>query len=151
MDAKQIDVNFDIENYVFLDLREYLSKKSKFITDATKQVCSRPPKQLAVFPTIVFRETNNIDDTRYRSLDRSQLVNQITDTIEIYTQDMVLNGVRYASKTIMSELKYLVFDFFEQIGAVRISAGLAETSDYQVDRYVITERYYQNNWNKKIG
>ena len=141
----------DIESYIFLKLRDYLANNSKFITNPTKQVFTKAPKQLADFPTIVFKETNNIDDNRYKSLNRTELVNQITDTIEIYTKDIVLDGVRYASKTIMSELKYLIFDFFEYIGADRLDCTPAEYNDYQVDRLVIIERYYQNNWNEKIG
>lgn len=150
MDTVLIDVNFDIENFMYVKLREYLSKNSKFITNPTKQIFSKAPRQLADFPTVVFKESNNADEVRYRSLDRSQQVNQITDTIEIYTQDITLDGTRYASKTVMSELKYLVFDFFEYYGATRLSCGSAEYSDHQVDRLVIVERYLQNNWNRKI-
>lgn len=145
-----IDTNFDIENYIFLDLREYLSKKSKFITNPITQVVSKTPKQLAIFPTVLFSETDNNDDTRYRSLNRVEKAYQITDTIEIYTQDMTIDGVRYSSKTIMSELKYLVFDFFEYYGATRLSCNKGESSDYQVDRLVIVERYIQNSWNRGI-
>ena len=145
-----IDTDFDIEHYVYINLRNHLANNSKFITDPTQQIFSKSPHQIAKFPTIVFKETGNVDDTRYKSLDRSQLVNQITNTIEIYTQDMTVNGVRYASKTVMSELKYLIFDFFEYLGATRLSCEPAEYSDHQVDRLVIVERYLQNNWNRGI-
>lgn len=150
METISIDTKFDIENLIYRKLREYLTEKSRFITNPTKQIFSKAPKQLADFPTIVFKETNNADEVRYRSLDRLQQVNQITDTIEIYTQDITIDGVRYASKTVMSELKYLVFDFFEMLGATRIDCSPAEYSDHQVDRLVIVERYLQNNWNRKI-
>lgn len=150
MDNIIVDVNFDIENYMYWSLRKYLSEKSKFITNPSKQIFPKTPMQLADFPTIIIKETNNADEVRYRTLDRTQQVNQITDTIEIYTQDITLNGVRYASKTVMNELKYLVFDFFEYYGATRISCSPAEYSNRQVDRLVIVERYLQNNWNRKI-
>jgi hypothetical protein len=141
-----INTNYDIEQVLFNKFKDFMVKNSKF----NPQVFPKAPKTLADFPTIVFKESSNIEDTRYKSLDRTQFVNQITDTIEIYTKDMVINGVRYASKTVMSELKYLVFDFFESIGATRVSCEPVEYSNYQVDRVVIIERYRQNNWNKMI-
>ena len=61
----------------------------------------------------VYCQTYNFADYVVDALEG--FVNQITDTIEIYTKDMVINGVRYASKTVMSELKYLVFDFFSPL------------------------------------
>ena len=150
METIKIDTKFDIESFVFLKLKKYLSEKSKFIVNADEQVFPKSPKQLAKFPCVVFKETGNVDKIQYRSLDRREQVNQITDTIEIYTQDMTIDGVRYASKYILSELKYLVFDFFEILGATRIDSTPAEYSERQVDRYVIVERYLQNNWNRKI-
>lgn len=143
---KEINTNFDIENFMFIHFKDYLTEKSKFFP----KIYSRPPKNLADFPTVLFRETDNSDDTRYRSLNRMEQAYQITDTIEIYTQDMIIDGVRYSSKTIMSELKYLVFDFFEYYGATRLSCNIAEYSDYQVDRLVIVERFIQNSWNRGI-
>ena len=143
-----INTNYDIEQVLYNKFKEYMVKNSKFIT--ADKIFTKAPKTLADFPTIVFKEGSNTEDTRYKSLDRTQFVNQITDTIEIYTKDIVLDGVRYASKTVMSELKYLVFDFFESIGATRVSCEPVEYNSYQVDRLVIIERYRQNNWNKMI-
>lgn len=148
MSTITINPNYDIEQVLFVKFKEYMAQNSKFIT--TDKIFSKAPKSLTDFPTIVFKESTNTDDTRYKTLDRTQFVNQITDTIEIYTKDMVIDGTRYASKTVMSELKYLVFDFFENIGATRITCEPAEYSDYQVDRLIIIERYRQNNWNKMI-
>lgn len=143
-----INTNFDIENIMFLRLKEYLQTKSRF----QPSVFTKAPQQLAdnLFPIIVFKETSNVDAIQYRSLDRTQIVNQITDTIEIYTKEKVVNGSKYASKTVMSELKYLVFDFFEKYGATRVACDIVEYNNYEVDRLVIVERYLQNNWNRKI-
>ena len=146
MAITEIDTNFDIENYLYLELKNYLATNSKF----KPEVYSKSPKNLAKFPTVIFKETGNTDDIQYRSLNRREIVARITDTIEIYTKDMTIGGVRYASKTVLSELKYLIFDFFEMVGATRISADYAEYYDRQIDRYIIVERYLQNNWNKMI-
>ena len=142
-----IDVNFDVENYIYLKLKAYLEENSKF----SPKVCNKTPKSLAQFPTVIFKEINNIDNLPYRSLDRTQRVYQITDTIEIYTKDMPIGNTKYASKVIMSELKYLVFDFFEMYGFDRTSCDLVDYYDYQVDRMVITVMCDINNWNKKIS
>ena len=141
-----INTDYDIEQVLYSKFKNYMLQNSKF----NPHIFTKAPKTLADFPTIVFKESSNIEDIRYKTLDRTQFVNQITDTIEIYTKDMVIDGVRYASKTVMSELKYLVFDFFESIGATRLACEPVEYNDYQVDRVVIIERYRQNNWNKMI-
>lgn len=140
------NINYDIEQILFNKFKKFMTDNSKF----SPNIYTKAPKNAPDFPVIVFRESSNTEDTRYKTLDRSQTVNQITDTIEIYTKDMDIDNVRYASKTIMSELKYLVFDFFQSIGATRVACEPVEYSDYQVDRLVIIERYKQNNWNKMI-
>lgn len=142
----EIDTEFDVENYMFQKLSKYLEKNSKF----NPKVFSKAPKDLPKFPTVVFKETNNIDAIQYRSLDRRERVYQITNTIEIYTKDQTVGGTRVSSKTIMSELKHLVFEFFELVGATRVSSSYVESYDNQIERYVIVVRYLQTSWNRLI-
>lgn len=146
MASLQIDTNFDIENYVYYMLKNYLKANSKF----DPEVYDKAPRKLAKFPTVVVKESNNSTLSRNTSLNRQEVASQITTVIEIYTQDKTIDGARYASKTVMNELKYLVFDFFDGLGARRLNCQPAEYSDHQVDRLVITERYLHNNWNRRI-
>lgn len=146
----QINPNFDIEDYIFTNFEKYMLEHSKYIpNDKKRHIYNKAPKELAQFPTIVIKENNNIELSS--TLDRSQFIDQIPFIIEIYTKDMVINGTRVASKVVMSELKYLVFDFFRQRDFERTGCNEAETSDYQIDRLIITVRCTQKSWNRSIN
>lgn len=142
-----VNTSMNIENTLFLKYKEYIISNSKF----NPLVIPKSNKTLTKFPTILFKEQNNINNRLYTSIDRSQKVDTITDVVEIYTQDMILENKQYASKVIMDELKYLTFDFFEYYGCDRIECTPAEYLNKEVDRLVIIYRYNFNNWNRKIS
>ena len=106
---------------------------------------------MVVFPTIVFQENNNTDNLEGTTLDRTETVQNISYTIELYTKDMVIDGVQYSKKEITNELKYLIFDFFQYWGFIRTQCTKAEYLNYEVDRHVIIETCSLNNWNRKIN
>lgn len=143
----EINTSMNIETTVFLKLKQYLIDKSKF----SPNVFNATPKNLAVFPTITFKETNNAQNINGTTLDRIETVNTITDTIEIYAKDMVINGNTYSKKEITNELKYLIFDFFQMWGFTRLSCNEAEYLNYEVDRTIIVETCNLNSWNRKIN
>lgn len=145
MDNK-IDTSMNIESMVFKLYKQYLKDKSKF----SPNVFNKAPKNLSVFPTIVLKESNNIEDSNYTTLDRKESVSEITDTIDIYTKDMVINGKKYPSKEIMNELKFLTFEFFQAWGFTRTQCSEADYLNLEVDRLVIMEKCNLNNWNRKI-
>lgn len=142
-----VDTSMNIETPIFKKFKQYLNDKSQF----SPHVFNSTPKNLAVFPTIVFEETNNIENTRATTLDRTETADNIIDTIEIYTKDMVINGVEYSKKQIFNELKYLIFDFFQSYGFIRTGCTKAEYLNYEVDRHIITETCSLNSWNKKLN
>ncbi len=87
----------------------------------------------------------------HTTFDRTQKAYIISSVVEIYTQNKVIGTTTYASRYIMDELKYLVFDFFDDFGAERTSCQIAEYYNKEVDRLVITFSYSVNNWNRKIN
>lgn len=143
---KQFNADMNIESMMFKFYKQYLKDKSKF----NPNVFNSTPKSLTVFPTIVLKETNNKENTNYTTLDRNEFVNEITNTIDIYTKDLVIDGVKYPSKEIMNELKYLTFNFFQAWGFTRTQCSEADYLNYEVDRLVIVETCKLNSWNKKI-
>lgn len=143
---KEINTSMNVESMVFKFYKQYLKDKSKF----NPNVFNRTPKNLSVFPTIVLKETNNTEDSNYTTLNRKEFVNEITDTIEIYTKDLIIDGVKYPSKEVMNELKYLTFDFFQAWGFTRTQCSEADYLNYEVDRLVIVETCNLNSWNRKI-
>lgn len=140
------NTSMNIETTIFKKYKQYLKDNSKFAPN----LFNKTPKNLSVFPTIVLKETNNIEDSNYTSLDRKEFVNEITSTIDIYTKDMIIDGVKYPSKEIMNELKYLTFDFFQAWGFTRTQCSEADYLNLEIDRLVIIETCKLNNWNRKI-
>lgn len=142
-----IDTSMNIETPIFKYFKKYMQDKSQF----SPNIFNATPKNLAVFPTITFRETNNTNNLRGTTLDRTETVNNITDTIEIYTKDMVIDGVNYSKKEITNELKYLIFDFFQAWGFTRTQCTQADYLNLEVDRFVIVETCSLNSWNRKMN
>lgn len=145
--SEQVDTSMNIETPIFKKLKLYLQENSRF----SPNVFNDTPKNLVVFPTITFKESNNIQNLQATTLDRTETVDNITDTIEIYAKDMIISGVTYTKKQIINELKYLIFDFFQAWGFTRTQATEAEYLNYEVDRYIIIETCSLNNWNRKIN
>lgn len=142
MEEKYIDIEF----YIYDLLKKYLEENSRF----TPKIFLKAPKQLTTFPTIIFKETNRTENTKYKTLDYSQTVHNVTNTIEVYTQDMIIDGVKYASKIVMSEIKYLLFEFFKNIGFTINSCNLVDYYNYEVDRLIMTVSTSQASWNGKV-
>lgn len=143
----EINTSMNIETPIFKKFKQYMIDKSKFAPNVFNAV----PKNLAVFPTITMIEKSNIQNIRATTLDRSQTAYDVTFTIEIYTKDMVFDGVKVPSKEIMNELKYLIFDFFEAWGFIRTQCSDADYLNYEVNRFVIVETGSVNNWNRKLS
>lgn len=143
---EKIDTSINVETPIFKKYKQFMKDKSQF----SPQVFNKNPKSLSVFPTIVLKEINNTEDSNYTSLDRQEFVNAITDEINIYTKDMVIDEKKYSSKEIMNELKYLTFEFFRIWGFTRTQCSEADYVNLDVDRFIIVETCNLNNWNRKI-
>ena len=137
----------DVENIILSNLRKYLTDNSIF----SPKVLPKSSKNVSDFPTILFRERSNVNDLAHTSMDRTQVVNNISAYVEIYTQDKIVGNTKYASKYISDELKFLVFDFFDAYGAERTGCDFVEYYNKEVDRLVITYSYSVNSWNRKIN
>lgn len=143
----QIDTSMNIESPIFKNFKRYLTDKSIF----SPNIFNDTPKKLATFPTVIFKESNNIQNDIGTTLDRIETVNSITDTIEIYAKDMVVNNNTYSKKQIVNELKYLIYDFFQAYGFERTQSTDADYLDFEVKRHIIIETCNLNNWNRKIN
>lgn len=143
-----IDVSMNIENTIFQDYKTYIIENSKF---NPLVIPFKSNRTLTKFPTITFKEENNVNNKTHTTIDRSQRAYSITNVIEIYTKDLILDNVEYASKVVMDELKYLTFDFFEYYGCDRTDCTPTEYINKEVDRLVIIYKYNVNNWNRKIS
>ena len=79
------------------------------------KVAKKSPPTITTFPTIILKEVQNIN-TDNISLNRQEFVDTISYQVDIYTKDIVENGVEYPSLQLQQELKNLTFDFFLKNG-----------------------------------
>lgn len=135
----------NIENLLFKDYKKFIETNSKF----EPTILPSSNKDLTKFPTILFKEQNNIESSS--TLNRIEYIDEITLVIEIYCQTKTIGNKKYASKTIMDELKYLTFEFFRTVGCERLSCEPVEYYNKEVDRLVMLYRFNINSWNNKIN
>ena len=135
----------NIENLLFKDYKKFIEINSKF----EPTILPSSNKDLTKFPTILFKEQNNIESSS--TLNRIEYIDEITLVIEIYCQTKTIGNKKYASKTIMDELKYLTFEFFRTVGCERLSCEPVEYYNKEVDRLVMLYRFNINSWNNKIN
>lgn len=143
----KIDTSMNVENILYKSYKAFMENASEF----SPTIIPSSSKTLSKFPTILVREQNNVNNMKFTTIDRTQRVYDITLIVEIYTQDKTINNKKFASKYIMDELKYLTFDFFENLGCRRTGCEPAEYYNKEVDRLVIIYSFSLNNWNRKIS
>lgn len=136
----------DIENQIYKEYKEYMTSK----VDYDIKILPKTPKELAVFPTILIKESSNSDYMQSKTLNNLEYADHVMYTIDIYTKDIVINNKKVASRQIQQELKQLSFEFFRQCGFERLSCTPTEYLDITVDRLIIVEEAIVNNWNKKL-
>ena len=138
----------NIENDLIELFVSFIREKSQFgdIIQFVKKV----PLNMATFPTIVIKESNNSDYLNGMTLNRMEAVARITYQIDVYTKDIIYENHKYMSSEVQEELKDLIFFFFNQIGFTRISCTRGEVISYEIDRTICLFEGKLGNWNKKI-
>lgn len=138
----------DIENELLKLYNEFMKANSVFADNLL--IVPKTPQSFLKFPTIVFIESSNIDDTRGKSLNRQEYMDRITYTVEIYSKDIVVGNTKYASKVVLKELINLTNKFFNYVGFNRISSNREEFIDLTIDRHISIFEGKINNWNGQI-
>lgn len=113
-------------------------------------IVPKSPQSFTKFPTIVFKENNNVDIIGGKSLNRQEYVDRMSYIVEIYSKDVILDGVKIVSSYVVEELKNLTHKFFNDIGFIRTSSAPSEYVDLSIDRHICTFEGKINNWNGKL-
>ena len=113
------------------------------------KVAKKSPPTITTFPTIILKEVQNIN-TDNISLNRQEFVDTISYQIDIYTKDIVENGVEYPSLQLQKELKNLTFDFFLKNGFKRTAFDNWENNNIVYDRLTVIFQCNLQSWDKKI-
>lgn len=137
------------ETDLLKEYKEYMSQKSTF-KDVLK-IVPTTPQNFIVFPVIVFRERNNVDDTNYYSLERSEYVENLLYQVDIYSKNVVLeNKEKYQARDVVNELRVLTSNFFREVGFIRTGDTPNDTLVAEVKRRTMTFEAQLTSWNKQI-
>lgn len=138
----------DIETDILLSFKKYINQKSIF-RDILK-VFPSSPQSFSSFPTIVVREVNNFDYEGAKTLNKMEYMDYLTYQVDIYTQDVVVNGMEYPARLVISELKKLVNDFFSNLNFTRTSSTKGDYIDITVSRHIMLFSAKLNSWNMNL-
>ena len=134
----------EIYNELFSLYKTYIMENCIYNPNIRKKT----PQSFSRFPTIIFKESVNINDSI--TTNKQEFIDQISYTIDIYTKDMTIDGKKYASEDIMRDLQYLTFEFMKNMKMDRVSCEDAEYLDYTIDRKFMIFNCLLKNWDKKI-
>ena len=108
------------------------------------------PQSFYNFPTIIFKEANNVDNLSLMTLNRMEYGDDLTYQVEIYTKDVILGNTTYHSRVVINELKDLTAKFFRNVGFTRTSSQRGEYIDINVKRHIMIFNATQQSWNGRI-
>lgn len=138
----------DIENDLLKLFYEFIMANSSFAS--VLQIVPKTPQSFSKFPTIVFKESGNVDYTSGKTLNRQEYIDRLTYTVEIYSKDVIIGNTKYLSNIVIKELNHLIYKFFNNLGFNRITSNRGEYIDLSVDRHISIFEGKINNWNGKI-
>lgn len=138
----------DIETDILLSFKKYISEKSIF-KDVLK-VFPNTPRSFSSFPTIILREVNNYDYATGKTLDKKEYVDYLTYQVDIYTQDVVVNGIEYNARLVIGELKRLISAYFRELNFNRTSSVKGDYIDITVSRQIMTFSAKITSWNMSL-
>ena len=108
------------------------------------------PQSFSNFPTIIFKEANNVDNLSLMALNRMEYGDDLTYQVEIYTKDVILGNTTYHSRVVINELKDLTAKFFKYCGFQREGSTRGEYTDINVKRQTMLFSGSLSSWNKNI-
>ena len=129
-------------------LKEYNAFMKKNSVFAEKlQILPDTPQSFSKFPTIIFKEQDNLS---LLTLNRLEFGDNLTYQVDIYTKNITINGTEYNSRVIINELKNLTAKFFKYCGFQREGSTRGEYTDINVKRQTMLFSGSLSSWNKNI-
>ena len=134
---------------IYDELFDHFYNYTKALSPNNVTISKKSPPTITKFPTIILKEVQNLN-TNNISLNRQEFTDLLSFQVDIYTKDIVENGVEYASLQIQKELKNITFDFFLKNGFTRTAFENWENNNIVYDRLTMIFQCNLNSWNKKI-
>ena len=130
-------------------LLKYIKSKSKY-SFIIEKIFSKTPQSFSVFPTIILKEVNNIDNGMVNSLNNIEYVDRISYQVEIYSKDVVIRNKKISSLAIINDLKPLIHSFFRNLNFERDISQPSEYIDISIDKYIFLFSANIQSWNNYI-
>lgn len=137
-----------IESQLIIDFNNFLKATSVFKNNLI--VLPDTPQSFSTFPTIIIRETGNIDSSSLLTTDYSEFGDYVTYQVDIYTKNVTIGSTKYSSKTVINELRDLIHRFFRQNGFTRTEDTNGEYIEIEVKRRTLMFTGTVKSWNKSI-
>lgn len=131
---------------LFNDYYDFIKSKVEYKVEIEK----KSPPNIAKFPTIVFKEVQNVNAIGGTSTNRQELVDLLTYQVDIYTKDLIDENVEHPSLEIQKELKLLTFNFFFHRRFDRTSSDNWENNNIVYDRLTLLFQGRLQSWNKQV-
>jgi hypothetical protein len=141
-------MNNIVESDIAVEFNKYIKATSVFRDKLL--ILPDTPQSFSTFPTIIIRETNNIDNLSLKSTEFSEYGDSISYQVDIYTKDVIIDATKYSSKIVINELRDLVHNFFRQNGFERTEDTNGEYIDLSVKRRTLLFNGTVQSWNKSI-
>ena len=137
-----------IEDELFKEYKAYMLERSIFASSLG--IFNATPKQIAKFPTIIMRESNQSDYIQGKTIDRLEYVSRLNYRVSIYAKPTIIDGTKYQPKQIINELKSLSFKFFNNIGFDRDSDRPVDNIDLSISRQEMLFSGRLTSWNNSL-
>ncbi len=137
-----------IENDLIKEYNEFMRKKSLFFKYL--KIVPTTPKSFLNFPTIIFKESNNVDNIPTMSLNKIEYGENLTYQVDIYTKNITIDGKEYPANFIETEIRKLTSDFFRNVGFLKNSDVPTEYIDITVRRRTMLFSGIIVSWNSSI-
>ena len=119
-------------NSIFKEYQDFIVNNSQFSPMVVKSYTSTSTH----FP-IISCQLSNIVDTDYCTIDMIEKFDEMYLTIDIYTKDKNVDGVKFASQQINDELTELTLQFFSSIKMKKTLCRLTPNLDKEITRRTI--------------
>ena len=137
-----------IEEDLFKEYKEYILNNSIFASSL--KIYNATPKDLASFPTIIMRQSNESDYIQGKTTDRLEYVSRLNYRVSIYAKPTIIGRTKYQPRQIINELRKLTSDFFRNIGLDKENDRPVDNIDLSISRQEMLFSGRLASWNNNL-
>jgi len=137
-----------IEEDLFKEYKAYILANSMFASSLN--IYNATPKDLASFPTIIMRQSNESDYIQGKTTDRLEYISRLNYRVSIYAKPTIISGTKYQPRQIINEIRKLTFNFFNNIGLDKENDRPVDNIDLSISRQEMMFSGRLASWNNSL-